>query len=797
MNQQGTDSTAGPFPEVTGLRLLQELGRSPKGITYKARRLVEQDVVAAKILRSSRCEKRFISELPHKAESSFVLEHKGLVRSLGCVEEKGRLVLLMEYAPGEPLAKLLQSGQTVALSRALLIGLQCANALRYAALHRLHHGRLHPSDLILGEDHARITGVGLGKRPEHAAWAEPEAPPFEPLIYTAPEAMPSRPFPASPAAQAAVDTYSLGAILFHILTGAPPFRGADEAALENERKFIGAPVVWPADKKAALPPELIALLEKMLATEARGRPGYDELAGKLSEALSAAEKAESARRQVSSGVAESKRLAALSRPMPVDRGTGVPPVGAAGVPHAGRNGPATPGTPQWGYALPQQAKASLGTRIYNSVLLGLTALVFVIAVGLAAKMLLLEPVMQSSVAGNQAEPAPTATVGQAVSLPTGPQAGQPVPQANQTHAAQTKAGTTGEAHAAPGPVTELERKTKDYADATRQLEVIQGMLGSKEVQPSAGLLKVMNEITEKAGRETHTGVRAMVLAREMEEALARPGSAKPSVPLAPAGRGAGGEGAPPVPPAVAETPPVIPGVGRAGSALAEKQPPAPGTTPQPPTLPPATPPAKTAEAPPEKAAPPSTPAPETPAKPGPLKALLAKAKAFQYTELTGELSKLSPTLKGEEKNAVDVYGGLAKREQELFKRCSKWLQDEIQRRPRHDSPLQVFPRKNEPGDDIVSFDEAGLKISEKRPAGTNVRVLSWEKTPPAQAFALLQLTSDKNSVEDQLGLAVFAFSRGLKAETDSELSAARAIPGGREKTEAVEAQIKQLSKYLE
>ncbi|MGD0089513.1 MAG: protein kinase, partial [Planctomycetota bacterium] len=267
MSEQPSDPAAGVFPEVQGLRLLHELGRSPKGITYKARRLVEQDVVAAKILRRSRCEKRFLSELPRKAESTFVLEHKGLVRSLGCVEGMERLVLLMDYAPGDALAKLLRPGEPLLLSRALLSALQCVNALRYASLHQLYHGRLHPADVLLGEDHVRITGVGLGQRPEHAAWAEAEAPPFEPLIYTAPEAMPSKPFPESPVAQAAVDIYSLGAILFHTLTGAPPFRSVDEGALVNERKLLATAVVWPGQRKAVLPAELIALVEEMLAGE--------------------------------------------------------------------------------------------------------------------------------------------------------------------------------------------------------------------------------------------------------------------------------------------------------------------------------------------------------------------------------------------------------------------------------------------------------------------------------------------------------------------------------------------------
>jgi serine/threonine protein kinase len=287
-------ASAGTLPEVKGLRLLQELGRSPKGIIYKARRLVEQDVVAAKILRPSRCEKSFLAALPKKAESTFVLEHKGLVRSLGCIEEDGRLVLLMDYAHGEPASRVLQGGKALPLSRALLAGLQCANSLHYAALHNMHHGRLHPGDIILGEDHARITGVGLGQRPEHAAWAEADAPAFEPLIYIAPEAMPSKPFPATPAGQTAADIYSLGAIIFHFLTGAPPFRGTDEGALEAERKAISGPVVWPADKKPHIPAEVVVLVDRMLAPGHPVRPAYEAVVAILSRALAAADKAEAA-----------------------------------------------------------------------------------------------------------------------------------------------------------------------------------------------------------------------------------------------------------------------------------------------------------------------------------------------------------------------------------------------------------------------------------------------------------------------------------------------------------------------
>jgi hypothetical protein len=745
-------------------------------------------VVAVKLLRPSRCGKRFISELSKRAEATFILEHRGLVRSLGCEEEPSRIVLLMDYAPGEPLAKALKHNQPLSLTRALLIALQCGNALHYAALHKLHHGRLHPGDIILGEDHPRIVGVGLGERPEHAAWSEPEGAFFEPLAYIAPEAMPSQPFPESVGGRAATDLYSLGAILFHALTGQPPFKGTDEGALDAERKFINAPVVWPTDKKDALPADVVALVDRMMSPKPAARLNFEQLGVLLKQALTAAEKAEAAKAPPQalppSGFRGGVRTAVGTAPA---ASPGAEPLPGTPVLHVGQPVPPS-GAAQWGYSLPQAAKPSALTRAYTALLVGMTAVVFIIAVGLAAKIFVYDSLKQPTVVIAQAPPQTPSTAAPVSPAPA-PKAVLPQPKPAP----------------APGPATELERRSEEYGIAARQLELIQDLMAKKEVKPSAGVLKVLKEIAEKTGGDTPAGVKARVLAAEIEDSLARQArTAAEPVANAPA--------TPPVPPAVptttAEAPAATPGVSRPATPPAEKQPPAPEN---PATATPPQPPAKTAETPPAQPATPTPPAkaaeaPGTPPAAQPyagsklvaaLRGLVQKAKVCQYADVSAELVKLTSGAEGDEKAAIEGYTGLEKREQELFKRCRKWLVDEIQKRPRHDSPLQVFPRRNEPGDDIVDFDETGLKIQEKRPAGVSTRTLPWEKTPAAQALALLQYSADKNSVEDQLGLAAFAFTRGLKGEVDAALTAVRALPGGRERAATFEEQLKQVGKVLE
>src|SRR5689334_19368076 len=93
--------------EQAGYKLIQELGKSPRGTTYKGRRTVEQDIVAVKVFRNSSCDKRFLDRLAKNAEATFFLEHANLVRSLGCSTLNGRFMLIMSFAPGQPLARIL------------------------------------------------------------------------------------------------------------------------------------------------------------------------------------------------------------------------------------------------------------------------------------------------------------------------------------------------------------------------------------------------------------------------------------------------------------------------------------------------------------------------------------------------------------------------------------------------------------------------------------------------------------------------------------------------------------------
>jgi serine/threonine-protein kinase len=676
------------FVELPGLVILEELARSPHGITYKAKRLIEHDQVAVKAFKRTLVRKEYIDGLAHNSETSFLLDHPVLVRGLGCVNEEQRCLLLMEYAAGAPLARPLKQKVPIKASRALLIMLECIGGLQYAASKGFYHGRLHPGDIMVHGDEVRIVGVGMGERPEVAKTSERPCL-FEPLIYTAPEALPSCSFPEDGPGRQAVDVYALGAILFHLLTGAPPFRGATEDALLQERQHLRMPVDWPLT--TALPPAACVITDRMLARNPTSRPSYDTLNLELKEALRAVEWAEK------------------------DNARDTQPVFTGG--HAQAPAADTASQILYGRPIPRR-----GVPVSTVIL---AALIAILGTLLAVKLF-------TNTSPSAPQPVP-------VSAPAQEQTARAPVTAKEPEAPKAAAVTVP---AAAQPAPAAAPAFSEQEKAARQLVMIADMLHKGDVQPSAALLKVVQSIAESS-KDSPNGIKALVLAAEIQEAIARNYNAA----LAP-------------PPA--KTAPAAPAVAPESPA---SEPPAKAV--------PAKPDARTLA---EEAA-------AARALAAAIKPALAQAAKFQYADLGSQLDKLpSAGLSEENKQFAAGFAALAREEAAFFQRCHKRLLEQIESSPRKESPVQVRGNSKEL-EDIVDFDEKGLKIvSSPRGRPATSRFQPWEKIKPVQAYNMLKLLSEENNLDDQAGLLAFCFSHGLAEGCNAALDAMRNLPGGREKS---------------
>ena len=779
------------FPELAGFRIIQELGRSPKGVIYKARRLVEQDVVAVKVFRDAAAhEVGFRENLQRNAEASFLLEHPGLVRCLGCLEDGHRFLLVEEYARGEPLSRALQRNVRFLPPRALALALQCAEALGYAAERKRFHCRLHPGDLIVNEEEVRALGVGLGEQPEHAVWQTRDPHLFEPLVYTAPEAMPSRSFAATETGRRAADLYSLGAILYHMLTGTPPFRGTDEGSLGQERAALSPLVVrWPRGTERSLPARAVALVERLLSPDPLARGDHVSLRAALSEALREAE-----------GGAVPPPPHGPSPILPPVELPSRPPQPAA--PRVGLEAPASLAP-----APPPPAAAPVARPVVHrayypqqerspALLIGAVAVVLAYALGLATRTFLLTH--------SAASPAPAA---------------QPAP----TKAPDAAFGP-GPSGAGPEPRPAPSKQSESQAAAAQKLKLIRELLEEGAAKYDNATLRELHDISEKAGESSRVGLEARLLINEVEEKMARAGETPAKRPAAKSGTeveervfqefvnrakdlatqqrfGDALAGLKELPPALklapypekaAQEAALIEQQARAAFAelsLAADQAVAAGDYSKarglyqtvqvrwgmPTWADAAAARVKTINEAEEKAFQTQAALRAQKARARELAAFAAlvrgvagQAYEFRYGEAKDQLEKFARTAQDPEarKLATD-YAQLVQDESWLFELCRKRLGEQIQRDPNHSSPLQVLNKERQPLYDITDFTSQGIKIVAVRGGAGAERIQEWRLLDPVQPFVMVQILVDKNSAQERLALATLAFHQSLRAEGDA------------------------------
>jgi tRNA A-37 threonylcarbamoyl transferase component Bud32 len=205
---------------VPGYEVLGELGRGGMGVVYKARHRALNRVVALKmILAGEHAGPQAVARFRAEAEAVAALGHPGIVQIYEIGEHDGRPFLALEFAEGGSLAARLDENPWPADRAAALVE-ALARAVQYAHDRGVVHRDLKPDNVLLDEDGGpKVTDFGLAKR---LAGGEGYTRTGEVLgtpSYMAPEQAAGRK-DVGPA----TDVYGLGAILYRLLAGRPPFR---------------------------------------------------------------------------------------------------------------------------------------------------------------------------------------------------------------------------------------------------------------------------------------------------------------------------------------------------------------------------------------------------------------------------------------------------------------------------------------------------------------------------------------------------------------------------------------------
>ncbi len=210
--------------QLADYALIRELGRGGMGVVYLARQAGLNRLVCVKLLLSGPWAgeaevQRFLRE----AEAAASLRHPNIVGIHELGQADGRHFFAMEYVEGRTLAELVRDGPLPA-ERAAGYVREIAEAVEHAHRQGVLHRDLKPSNVLIdAEDRPRITDFGLARRLD--------APPGGSLTTTGaivgtPAYMPpEQSAPASGAIGPRSDVYAMGAVLYELITGRPPFRG--------------------------------------------------------------------------------------------------------------------------------------------------------------------------------------------------------------------------------------------------------------------------------------------------------------------------------------------------------------------------------------------------------------------------------------------------------------------------------------------------------------------------------------------------------------------------------------------
>jgi serine/threonine-protein kinase len=214
------------WPAIEGYEILGLLGRGGMGVVYKARQVALDRVVALKlVLAGPHARPDELARFRTEAETIARLQHPNIVQIYEVGEANGQHFLSLEFVEGGCLARHL-SGIPLPGRRAAELVEHLARAMQAAHECGIIHRDLKPANVLVTTDGIpKITDFGLAKRLARASWAAPECGQTHTGAilgtpgYMAPEQAAGRGKEIGPA----TDVYALGAILYELLTGRPPF----------------------------------------------------------------------------------------------------------------------------------------------------------------------------------------------------------------------------------------------------------------------------------------------------------------------------------------------------------------------------------------------------------------------------------------------------------------------------------------------------------------------------------------------------------------------------------------------
>lgn len=263
------------FPEkkekiskVSNYSIIKEIGRGAMGVIYLAEHIETQKKAAIKLLTqdmqsNEKATQRFLQE----AKVHSKLEHPNIVHiyEVGYYTGAG-LYMAMEYVEGYSLEKILQSKGALSIKDALKISIAIAYALECALLQHIIHRDLKPGNILIDtvSRKVKVADFGLGKILQEEGVTVAQE------FLGTPYYMPPEQIKDAKQVDQRADIYALGATLYHMIAGRPPYSEKKATFAVIRAKTQESPI--PLEKYVPnIPANVVTLVEKAMAKEAELR----------------------------------------------------------------------------------------------------------------------------------------------------------------------------------------------------------------------------------------------------------------------------------------------------------------------------------------------------------------------------------------------------------------------------------------------------------------------------------------------------------------------------------------------
>jgi eukaryotic-like serine/threonine-protein kinase len=249
-----------PRQIIPGYELIKKLGEGGMGTTYLARQVSLKRLVAIKVLRQDFSkDEQFVERFKREAQLAGALDHPNIAQAIDFGQAHGLHYMVMEYVEGRIVADFIPEGGAMDVKLALHVVMQIARALEAGHKQGVIHRDIKPDNILLNKKQvAKLCDFGLAKKLGGSSHLTQTGMAVGTPYYCSPEQA-----QGESDVDIRSDIYSLGATLYHLVTGRLPYYAENAAAVAI--KHISDPVPRARDANPNVPESVEQLICTMMA----------------------------------------------------------------------------------------------------------------------------------------------------------------------------------------------------------------------------------------------------------------------------------------------------------------------------------------------------------------------------------------------------------------------------------------------------------------------------------------------------------------------------------------------------